>query len=143
MFIVLAGSITFCNKSKMYSNRVEGNKWKITTITVNGNSQGNLPELLFKDCDIYNESCEGSWITGDDGRAQFAWQFRDRGKTVEIINQTDHVHGFQDVKAAEQCIEYSGVYEVIKCRRKSLSIKGKNAHGHAGEEVSIEMERKD
>lgn len=132
-----------CNKSKKYSKRMDGDKWKVVSLTVAGSEVTGKPELLFKDCDIYKESCEGSWIMPNDGRAAFAWQFRDKGKTLEIINQTDHVHGFADVAAADQCIEFSGVYEVIKSKRKSLTIKSNVTHGHNGQEVKMELERKD
>lgn len=120
-----------------------GNKWKVVSLSISGSSVSGIPELLFKDCDIYKESCEGSWISPSGGRAQFVWQFRDKGQSLEIANQTDHVHGFEDVKAAEQCIEFSGVYEVIKSRRKFLNLKSTSTHGYKGQEVILELERKD
>jgi hypothetical protein len=132
-----------CNKSKKFSNRMGGYKWKIVTLTVNGTSETNLPELLFKDCDIYKETCKGTWISEEGGRAQFVWQFRDKGKVLEIANQTDHAHGIIDVKAADQCIAFTGVYEVIKSKRKSLVLKSTSITGHQGKEVNIELERKD
>lgn len=141
--IVLISLMISCNKSKKYSNRMEGNKWKITTISINGVAESNLPELLFKECDIYKETCEGTWISTEGGRAQFAWQFRDKGKTLEIANQTDHVHGNLDVKAAEQCISYTGVYNVVKSKRKYLSLKSSVINGHQGKEVILELERND
>lgn len=141
--LLTAAMLFACNKSKKYSNRLGGNKWKVVSLKVGGSGVNDLPELLFKDCDIYKESCEGSWINKDEGRAAFVWQFRDKGKILEIANQTDHVHGLQDVKAAEQCIEFSGVYEVVKSKRRSLSIKSSVTHGHTGEEVNMELERKD
>jgi hypothetical protein len=143
VMLLMIAAFSSCNKSKKYSNRVGGNKWKVVAITINGSTAGNLPELLFKDCDIYQESCAGTWITNDGGRATFFWQFRDKGKDLEIANQTDHVHGFQDVKAAEQCIEFSGIYEVESSTRKSFRIKSAVTHGHAGQLVEMTLERKD
>lgn len=141
--ILLTCTISACNKTKRYSNRIEGNKWKITSIQVNGIADTSHPELLFKDCDIYKETCNGTWISPEGGRAQFVWQFRENGKVLEIANQTDHAHDILDVKAAEKCIEYSGVYEVMKSQRKTFSLKSTKINGHFGKEVKIEMEKKD
>jgi len=141
--LLLIVALMACNKSNRNSRRVEGYKWKVTSINVNGNAETNLPTLLFKDCDIYNEVCKGTWISDEDGRAEFVWQFRDKGKTIEIANQTDHVHDVLDVKAAEQCIAFTGVYEVVNSKRKSLSIKSTKANAYQGKEVKIEMERLD
>jgi len=141
--ILLTSTILACNKTKRYSNRIEGNKWKVTSIEVNGIAESSLPDLLFKDCDIYKETCNGTWISSEGGRAQFVWQFRENGKVLEIGNQTDHVHGILDVQAAEKCIAYSGVYEVVKSRRKTFSLKSTKLNGHLGKEVKIEMEKID
>lgn len=132
-----------CNKTKSNSNKLGGYKWEVKSLTINGTEISNKPTLLFKDCDIYKESCEGSWIGTDQGRAAFAWQFSDNGKKLEIANQTDHVHGIADVKAAEQCIEFTGMYDVQESKRKVLVIKSDMANGHKNKTVEIKLERID
>jgi hypothetical protein len=105
--IILICTLVACNKTRRYSNRIEGNKWKVTSIQVNGVAESSLPELLFKDCEIYKETCNGTWLSNEGGRAQFVWQFRENGKVLEIGNLTDHVHSILDVKAAEKCIDHN------------------------------------
>lgn len=131
-----------CNKSKRYSKRMDGNKWEVIELTVNGTAQSDQPDLLFKECDIYKESCEGSWIMPNDGRAQFAWQFRDKGKILEISNQTDHIHSYEDLKASEACIAYSGIYEVKKSKMKELTIESTQTNGYKGMTVKIILKKK-
>jgi hypothetical protein len=142
-FFILLGFTLACNKSKRYTNRLDGNKWKVVSITVNGLAQGNLPVLLFKDCDIYKESCKGTWISDGGGRAQFVWQFRENGKVLEISNQSDHAHTLADVKAGEQCIEYTGVYDVLKSKRKFIALKSTTVYGHPNNVVEINLDRAD
>lgn len=132
---------TGCNKSKRYSNKMDGKKWQVKEILIDGASQSNLPELLFKECDIYEESCEGSWISAEDGRSAFAWQFRDKGKTFELSNQSDHAHSLLDVKASEQCIAYSGVYEVTESKLNSLKVQSTLTNGFKGKTVVLVFEK--
>lgn len=134
---------TACNKSKYRSRKLDGDKWIAKEMTVDGVAETSPPELLFKECDIYKESCSGTWITPDGGRGQFAWQFRNKGKEFELSNQTDHVHSIEDVKAGEQCIKYTGVYTVIESKFKSLVIESKITSGFTGKKVKIEFEKKD
>ncbi len=141
VIIFFVGILLSCSKTKRYSKRLDANKWQVKEITIDGVAESNLPEILFKECDVYNESCEGSWITPEGGRSSFIWQFRNNGKEFEISNQTDHVHNFQDVKAAEQCINYSGVYKVIDSKRKLLYIETTNSFGHKGKVVKITFEK--
>lgn len=131
-----------CSKSKHYAKRLDGDKWKVSAWSVDGGSLDNPPELLFKDCDVYEESCEGSWISLD-GRAQFVWQFREKGQVLEIANQTDHAHSLADVKAAEQCIAFTGVYSVKKSKRRWIQLQSSSTYGYPGKKVNIELERLD
>jgi len=139
--LIIAILITACNKSKKYSKRLDGNKWQVKEITIEGGSESNLPEVLFKECDIYEQSCEGSWITPEGGRSAFIWQVRSKGKDFEISNQTDHVHGYLDVKAAEQCIKYTGVYTIVKSKRNQFIIESTVTGGYSGKKVQITFEK--
>lgn len=130
-----------CNKSNRYASKIEGNKWKIETVTLDGTNQPIVSTLLFKDCDIYEESCSGSWINEAEGRASFAWQFRDKGQTLEIINQTDHAHNLVDVQAAETCISFSGVYQVEKCTRNEIIISSTSTHGYPAKKINIQLSK--
>jgi len=132
-----------CNKTKSVSNRLDEQKWNVTELSVDGVNQPQLPVIKFSDCEIYKESCKGLWYLGEEGHGGIVWQVRDKGKTLEISNQADHSHSIQDVKAAEQCIAFSGVYKIIKSKRKSMECETSNAFGFAGKKVVLKMERKD
>lgn len=129
-----------CNKTKFRSNRIDENKWEVTELSVDGQNITPLPTLKFNDCKIYKENCNGWWYLGE-GHAEIAWQFREKGKLFELSNQADHVHGIEDVRAAEQCIQFSGVYDVVKSKRNSFEIKTNNAFGYKGKTVSIKMKK--
>jgi hypothetical protein len=135
--------ITFaCSKTKRYSKKLDDNKWEVKTLTVDGVSDANLPELKFNESDIHDKASKGWWYWGEEGHAEIAWQIRDKGKTFEFSNQADHVHGFEDVKASEQAINYSGVYKIIKLTRNSFEIESNETYGNKGKKVIIKMERK-
>lgn len=134
--------LTACNKTKTVSNRLDGQKWQVTELSVDGVNQSSLTVLKFSECEIYKESCTGLWYLGETGHAGFAWQIRDKGKTLEISNQADHAHGLEDVKAAEQCIAFSGVYKILENKRKNMSFETTTAHAYNGKKVIIKMERK-
>ncbi len=131
-----------CNKTKYRSNRIDDNKWQIVTLTVDGVSDNYLPTLKFNDSDIYKEASKGWWYYGEEGHGEIAWQFRDNGKIFEFSNQADHAHGVEDVKAAEQAINYSGVYKVIKLSRNNFEIESNETFGNKGKKVIIKMNRK-
>lgn len=135
--------ITFmaCNKSKTNSNKLDGYKWKVKEITIEGVAETNLPEVLFKECDLYKESCEGSWLIPEGGRSSFIWQVRSKGKEFEISNQTDHAHSLLDVKATEECINYSGVYKILISKRKEFVIESSLTVGYFGKKVKISFTR--
>jgi len=132
-----------CSKTKKYSNRLGGYKWKVIEMTIDGTSDTNHPTILFKACDIYDEICSATWTSAAGGRSQIVWQFRNNGKVFEFSNQTDHTHTLEDVKSAEQNISYSGVYQVIENKRKLFSVKSSVTNGFNGKEVVIKMERLD
>lgn len=131
-----------CSKTKRYSKKLDDNKWMVTTLTVDGISDPVLPELKFNESDIYDKASRGWWYWGEDGHAEIAWQIRDKGKTFEFSNQADHVHGFEDVKASEQAINYSGIYIINKLSRNEFEIESSNTYGNKGKKVLIKMERK-
>jgi hypothetical protein len=110
---------------------------------VDGVNQPQLPVIKFSECEIYKESCKGLWYLGETGHGGIIWQIRDKGKTLEISNQADHTHSIEDVKAAEQCIAFSGVYKIIKSKRKSMECETSTAYGYSGKKVVLKMERQD
>lgn len=138
--VYVAMLIGSCDKNKFYSRRVDDNKWQVSELSVNGVKQDTLPLIKFDFCDIYEETCEGSWSAAD-GKAQIAWQFRDKGKTLEISNQTDHGHDLADIRAAQQCIRLSGVYSVVDSKRKYLELKSETTFGYPNKTVIMKLKR--
>lgn len=137
-----------CNKSKTYSKRlIKAGEWNITELSVDGTNEDELPDWEIADCDIYEQSCQGEWKNDEGGHAIFVWQFRDKGDTFEISRQEEddghgHSHGHAEEEAIEQCYEFSGVYEVIEHKKKSMEFKSTATLGHPGQTVVIKMEKK-
>lgn len=130
-----------CSKSKRNSKKLDDNKWKATELSVDGTSVSELPTFKFNDCDIYKEACKGWWYLGNDGHAETAWQFRNKGKEFEIINQADHAHSIEDIKAADQCIAFSGVYNVIKSTRNKMEFESTTTFKYPNKKVVLKLER--
>ncbi len=142
LFILTSALLVFCNKTKSVSNKLDGQRWIVTELSVEGVNQEKLPLIKFSDCEIYKETCKGLWYLGETGHAGLVWQIRDKGKTLEISNQADHAHTIEDVKAGEQCIAFSGVYKIRKSKRNYFEAESMNAYGFSGKKVILKMERK-
>lgn len=130
-----------CNKTKTYSNRLDGGNWKVTELSIDGVNQSELPQWNINECDIYGESCTGEWINHEGGHAEFVWQFREKGKTFEISNQSDHTHSHADEEAQLQCSEFSGVYTVEESGKKRIKFKSTSTLGYSGNTTVIVIEK--
>ncbi|MGL4599062.1 MAG: hypothetical protein ACRCYO_16200, partial [Bacteroidia bacterium] len=77
--------------------------------------------------------------------ADFVWQFRDKGKTFELSNQSTaedaHGGGHEAEENIAQCMEYSGVYVVKEQSKKELSLESKTTIGYAGQKVVLKLEK--
>lgn len=150
-FIAAITVIYSCNKSKMYINRLDDGDWNITELSVDGTNEAELPHWKINECNAYKEACIGEWKNSKEHTAKFAWQFRDRGKYFEISNQstleeaTNGLTGndfFAAKKNLEQCQNFTGVYEVVEHKKKSMEFKSTAAIGFSGKTVLIKIEKK-
>lgn len=138
--VVLIGAVS-CNKTKVNSNRLDGGNWKVTELTVDGVSEAELPSWNISECDIYEQTCTGTWTNEEGGHADFAWQFRGKGKIFEIANQQSDFHGHADEEATMQCQNFSGVYDVVERGKKNMEFKTTAAIGYPGQSVVIRIEK--
>lgn len=141
LILLIFGAFYGCNKTKRNANRLDGQRWKVTELSVDGVNVSVLPELRFSECDIYNEDCKGTWYFGNSGHAKFFWQVRDKGKTLIISNQADHAHTMEDIQAAQQCIDFGGTYKILECKKKSFVAESITTHAYAGKKVVLKMKR--
>lgn len=130
-----------CNKTKTYSNRLDGGNWKVTELSIDGVNQSELPEWIINECDIYGESCTGEWKNDEGGHGEFVWQFREKGKTFEISNQSDHTHSHADEEAQAQCSDFSGVYTVEESGKKKMKFTSTTTIGYPGNTAVIVIEK--
>lgn len=131
-----------CNKTKKYSKRIDGNEWTVVELSVDGVNETNIPIIEFDKCNIYKESCKGEWKNNNGGEAHMAWQFRENGTLFEISNQSDHIHKTEDIEAINQCIKFSGIYEVLENKKKNMAFKSSSLHGFPGKTVVMKLEKK-
>lgn len=142
---IMVGIIgTSCNKTKKYSNRLDGEIWTVTALAIDGKSVEELPTFEFDECDIYEELCKAKWGNEEGGHSHFIWQFREKGKKFEISNQSSLAdsHGSHaDEEAILQCANFSGVYDVTKHTRKEMELKSTSTIGFKGNEVVLKMKK--
>ena len=136
-----------CNKTKTNSNKlIKAGEWTVTELSVNGTNEAELPSWHIEECDIYAESCHAEWENEEGGHSEFVWQFREKGKTFEISRQEgEHGHGAHnhaDEEANAQCYAFSGVYEVVESKKKSMEFKSTSTLGHSSSTVVIKIEKK-
>jgi hypothetical protein len=153
---VVLGISSGCNKTQTFSNRLEGEVWSISKLIVDGVEEehdDHLAELIFSDCDIYEEVCTGEWEI-EQSHAEFAWQFDEKGALLYIANQSEdgdqheHDHNEEDgeehmVDAIQQCQDLSGTYDVVDMTRKTIKLKSNNTIGFDGKLVEMEWEKID
>ncbi|MGL5891527.1 MAG: hypothetical protein ACRC3B_16675 [Bacteroidia bacterium] len=143
--VVLLLVISSCNKTKQTSDRLAGNTWKVTTLTVDGTPEAHTPVLTFEDCEIYSgASCKGDW-THDSYHAHFIWQFREKAKKFELSNQSTledaHGGGHEAEENIIQCQNFSGVYDVEVRKKDVMEFKTTNAVGFPGQTVVMKLEK--
>lgn len=138
--IVLLVFAASCNKTKMNSKTLQGSTWNFTSLTINGVADTNLAELEFAEGNIYKEVLLGKWHNAGHshgaGAAEvsFAWQFRDKGKTLEISNQSEG-------DDAIQCSQLSGVYNVVSSSKTEYELSSSSTVGYSGKTVIIKMNK--
>lgn len=149
--IILSIAFIACNKTKMYTNRLDGGDWKVTELSVDGTNEAELPEWTIGECDAYKEACKGDWKNDHGHKANFIWQFREKGKKFEISNQSkveDVTAGligdmfFHAEELADQCVNFSGTYEVVEHKKKMMEFKSTTTIGFPGKTVVIKIEKK-
>jgi len=138
-------ALVSCNKTKKASERfIKSGEWKVTELSVDGTNEDELPTWEIDDCDIYETSCVGEWENDEGGHSEFIWQFRDKGDTFEISRQAEedeHSHNHADEEVAEQCYNFSGVYEVITSKKDEMEFKSMDTEGFSGQEVVIKISK--
>lgn len=145
--IVSIGIATSCNKTKSTSKRfIKAGEWTITELSVDGVNEDELPTWEIEDCDIYNESCYGEWMSEEGGHADFIWQFREKANTFEISYQAEadesHEHDHASEEVAEQAYNFSGEYEVVTRKKDEMEFTSENTLGYPGQTVVIKIEKK-
>ncbi len=140
--------LSACNKTNVNSNRfIDGGEWTVTELSVDGTNEDELPSWHIEECDVYAESCHGEWENEEGGHAEFVWQFRDKGQTLEISRQAgeheghDHGHDHAEEEANAQCYAFSGVYDVVEDGKDMMEFKSVATLGHAGSAVVIKIQK--
>lgn len=148
--LVLILGLSACNKTAITADRfIDAGEWTATTLSVDGVQEDELPILEIMDCEIYDEVCLSEWKNEEGGHAIFAWQFRDKGKIFEISRQEEeeedshsHSHDHAEEEANEQCLAFSGIYEVTERSKDVMEFTSTATNGHAGQNVILRIEKK-
>lgn len=140
----IAMLVASCNKTKSASKKfVRAGEWNVTELSVDGESQEELPHLLIGDCDLYNESCIGSWQNDEGGATDFIWQITNGAKSFVISRQgPDAGLEHADEEMATQCFEFSGTYEIIENEKTRMKLKSTATEGFPGQTAIITLGKK-
>jgi hypothetical protein len=139
----MAVLFTSCNKTKSTSKRfMKAGEWTVTELSVDGVSQEELPHWVVSDCDIYNESCTGSWRNDEGGATDFVWQVSNKGESFTISRQgPDEGLEHADEEMATQCFEFSGTYEVVESKKTKMKFTSNTTEGFSGQSAIITIEK--
>lgn len=133
-----------CNKTKSTSKRfIKAGEWNLTELSVDGVNQEELPHWIIGDCDIYAESCVGSWKNDEGGATDFVWQVTNNGDSFVISRQGPN-EGLEhaDEEMATQCFEFSGAYDIIENGKTSMKLMSTTTEGFSGQSAVIMLEKK-
>lgn len=133
-----------CNKTKSTSKRfIKAGEWNLTELSVDGVNQEELPHWIIGDCDIYAESCVGSWKNDEGGATDFVWQVTNNGDSFVISRQGPN-EGLEhaDEEMATQCFEFSGTYDIIENGKTSMKLMSTTTEGFSGQSAVIMLEKK-
>ena len=133
-----------CNKTKSTSKRfIKAGEWNVTELSVDGVNQEELPFWTIGDCDIYEESCIGSWQNDEGGATDFVWQVTSNGESFAISRQgPDEGLEHADEEMATQCFEFSGTYDIIENEKTSMKFSSTATQGFPGQAAVIVLEKK-
>ena len=136
--LFIASVILGCSKDKKFSKRLSGENWEVISLKIDNEPQEDLPNLSFDECNIYKETCFGKWSLNSN-EANFAWQLREKTTIFEISNQSL----VTAEKEAEiiQCMNLSGIYEVLAFSKSEFKIKSNTTVGYGGTDVEILLKK--
>lgn len=133
-------AIISCNKTKQNAKTLQGTTWNITSLIIDGVADTNFAELEFGEGNIYKEVLSGKWHNAGNSHGtsaaeiSFVWQFRDKGKTFEISNQSEG-------DDALQCSQLSGVYQVENSTKTEYEFSSSATIGYNGKKVVMKMKK--
>jgi len=133
-----------CNKTKSTSKRLmKAGEWTVTELSVDGVNQEELPHWVIGDCNIYEESCVGSWQNDEGGATDFIWQVTSNGDSFVISRQgPDEGLEHADEEMATQCFEFSGTYEIVESKKTTMKFTSTATEGFSGQTAVISLEKK-
>src|SRR5690554_873969 len=134
-----------CDKNKRASKRLmKAGNWEVVELSVDGKNTTPLPTWGVKDCDIYETLCIASWKL-EGKQSQFYWQFNEKAQLFTISRRVapEDCEDFYTEEVEQQTFKFSGDYEVIERKRKSMVFESTKTLGFDGKKVMIRLEKKE
>jgi hypothetical protein len=141
LFFALVFIFASCDKNKRASKRLmKAGTWEVVELSVDGQNLSLLPSWQVNDCDIYETLCTANWVL--EGRqSQFYWQFNEKAElfTISRIVAPEDCEDFYTEEVEQQTFKFSGDYEVIERKRKSMIFESSKTLGYEGKRVVIRL----
>ena len=145
LLFALAFIFAACDKNKRASKRLmKAGNWEVIELSVDSQNLSPLPFWQVNDCDIYETLCTASWKL-DDKQSQFYWQFNEKAQlfTISRIVAPEDCEDFYTEEVEQQTFKFSGDYEVIERKQKSMVFESTKTLGFDGKKVMIRLEKKE
>ncbi|RYM35506.1 hypothetical protein ERX46_00525 [Brumimicrobium glaciale] len=144
--LLLATAFIFaaCDKNNRASKKLmKAGTWEVVELSVDGQNITPLPTWQVNDCDIYETLCTATW-TLEGKQSQFYWQFNEKAElfTISRIVAPEDCEDFYTEEVEQQTFKFSGDYEVVERKRKSMTFESSKTLGFEGEKVVIRVEKK-
>lgn len=136
--------VAACNKTKSTSKCfIKAGEWHVTELSIDGVSEEELPHWTIGDCNIYKESCIGSWENQEGGATDFVWQIKENGEKFVISRQgPDEGLEHADEEMATQCFGFSGTYDIVENEKTRMKFTSTTLPEFPGQAAVIVIEKK-
>jgi hypothetical protein len=145
LLFALAFILVACDKNKRASKKLmKAGTWEVVELSVDGQNTSPLPTWDVNDCDIYETLCTASWKL-EGKQSQFYWQFNKKAElfTISRIVAPEDCEDFYTEEVEQQTFKFSGDYEVVERKRKTMTFESAKTLGFEGNTVVIRIERRE
>lgn len=142
VFIMTFLLLQSCDKNEQaYNKLLRSGTWQVSELSAGTNNFTKLPAWQISSCADHDNYCSGLWQHDNGSEVEFIWRFTNLGGDFELYPDSSETD--TTTMAYAQCLNFSGMYDVIKSPRKKFTFESDQTFGYPNQVVKIVIERYD